>query len=144
MLIFNQGGRFLFYKTHSIECNNCGYGNSICLGIGMMYSSLERVISLVSPKRREQVLTILHRQDVHDVRYEHKIFICPRCNMLTGRFDFSIAYNDGQVYKPYFRCPECRTKLIALEEPIDEHIRKIPCPECGKKSLTYLVEILWD
>jgi transcription elongation factor Elf1 len=124
----------------TVECKSCDYQNKFILGVGMRYFSLENVIDLVSPTRREEVLKLLQRQDVKDVRYEHKLFVCPNCNNLAERFDFSISYDDGQTYSPDFRCPDCRTKLIQLDKPIDN----IPCPNCGEKTLIHFPSVLWD
>ena len=124
----------------TIEWTKCDYLNSFFLGIGMMYSSLENVISHVSPNRREKVLNILHYQDIYDVSYEHKMLFCPNCNILAARFDFPISNDDGQTYRPYFRCPECRTILVPLDEPI----KNTRCPKCGEKSLIDHATILWD
>jgi len=124
----------------TIECKSCDYVETFYLGIGFMYSSLENVIELISPIRKENVLNILQCKDIHDVSYEHKLFVCPKCTRLMSRFDFSITYNDNQVYKPYFRCPECRKKLVPLTEPIENK----PCPKCGRKTLTQNMSIMLD
>ena len=124
----------------TIECKSCRYVETFYLGIGFMYSSLENVIDLVSPKRKEKVLNILQRKDVHDITYEHKLFICPKCNHIKSRFDFSITYGDNQEYKPYFQCSECRKKLVPLKKPIES----IPCPNCDKKTLIQNASIMWD
>jgi hypothetical protein len=42
----------------TIDCKSCGYIKTFWVGIGFMYSSLEKVINQVSPKRREMVLRI--------------------------------------------------------------------------------------
>ncbi len=81
----------------TIECKSCDYIETFILGMGMMYSSLENVISLVSPKRQEAVLNILQYEDVHEVTYAHKLFVCPQCNTLAGRFDFSISYKISAI-----------------------------------------------
>ena len=72
----------------TIEWTKCDYLNSFFLGIGMMYSSLENVISHVRPNRREEVLNLLPHQDIYDVNYEHKMFFCPNCKILAARFRF--------------------------------------------------------
>lgn len=124
----------------TIHCESCDYYANFILGIGMMYSSLERVISEVSPARREKVKNLLQRKDIQSVDYEHKLFICPKCNNLAQHFDFSITYNQGQVYQPYFRCPTCHMKLVPLEEPVTS----TPCPECGQLTLVEEMTMLWD
>lgn len=123
-----------------VECTICDYQDSFTLGVGMMYYSLENVIGQFSPYQRKKVLSMLHDGDVFGSDFEHKLFVCPKCNMLAGRFDFIIFYNGGQIYKPVFRCPECRSKLIPLKEPIE----KTPCPACGNISLKKNDFLLWD
>lgn len=124
----------------TIECQSCEYIKTFSVGVGFRYSSLERVINLVSSKRREKVLDILHNQDVHEVDYRHKLFQCPKCYNLESHFDFSIIYNNNKKYAPYFRCHECRTKL----DPVREPIKNIPCPICGRNELTQYTTLFWD
>ena len=124
----------------TVECTSCDYTETFWLGIGFMYSSLENVIFLVSKSRQDDVLNILQNENVYDVTYEHKLFICPKCHHLASRFDYAILYNDNKVYQPYFRCSECRTKLVPVEEPVEN----IPCPICSRKSLTQFASIMWD
>lgn len=124
----------------TIDCQSCEYIKTLWVGKGFMYSSLEKVINQVSPKRREMVLDILHNKVVHEVDYEHKLFQCPKCHTLESHFDFSIIYNHNKKYAPYFRCPECRVKLDPVQEPIDN----IHCPKCGRKDLTQFTTLMWD
>ena len=124
----------------TVECTNCDYIEIFQLGIGFMYSSLENVIDLISPKRKEKVLNILQNEEVHTVDYGHELFVCPKCNTLASRFEFLISYNNGKTYGPYFRCPECRLKLVLLKEPIEN----IPCPKCGDRTLTQFEAYMWD
>jgi len=123
-----------------IECASCDYEGTFMLGVGMMYSSLENVISQVSPHRREVVLDILKNHNVAGTRCEHKLYICPRCDTLGERFEYFIFYDDGQVYEPYFRCSECRRKLVPVEEPISS----LRCSKCGEVTLTSHETALWD
>lgn len=124
----------------SVDCESCDFQESFMIGVGMAYFSLENVISQVSPNRRSKVKALLQRQDIHDIRYEHKIFVCPNCDHLAGRFDFFISYGDRQTYSPYFRCPDCRTRLVPLTEPITT----LRCPECSQKSLVESTTGFWD
>jgi Zn finger protein HypA/HybF involved in hydrogenase expression len=124
----------------TVECNSCNYMRNYLLGKGFMYASLKKVIHLVSPQRREKVLDILDNEDIHEVTCQHELFQCPKCQHLESRFNFSIKYNEHNKYEPYFRCPECRSKLIILKEPIEE----ITCPKCGRKDLTQSTFMFWD
>lgn len=124
----------------TVECASCDYQETFMLGVGMMYWSLENVISQVSVARREEVVDILHHHAVEGTEYEHKMYICPNCNTLGERFDYSIYYDEGRIYQPYFRCSKCRTKLVALEEPISS----LQCSKCGNTSLTSHETVMWD
>jgi len=124
----------------TVECASCDYQETFMLGVGMMYGSLENVITQVSPARREEVIDILRNHAVEGTEYEHKLFICPNCNNLGERFDYSIFYDDGQLYEPYFRCSECRTKLV----PLEESIKAIRCSRCGESTLASHETVMWD
>ena len=79
----------------TVKCEFCDNIETFYRGVGFMYSSLENVIDLISPKRKEKVLNILQDKLVQNVTYEHKLFACPKCNNLMSRFNFSITYDDN-------------------------------------------------
>lgn len=114
-----------------IECTRCDYSEVFILGVSMGYPSLSAVINKVSPARRKTVNDLLTRKDVKEIDYEHRVFECPACHLLAERFDYSIEYGSGEVYKPYFLCGRCRTRMIPATEPLTEH----SCPKCGARPL---------
>jgi len=115
----------------SLYCQDCGYDVELLTGVGMMYSSLENVLFLVSDARREEVKELLQRDDLSSVAYKQTIFTCPECSLQESRFNYRIEYGDGEVYQPYFLCSRCRTKLVEDDQPriIDQ------CPVCGSKNV---------
>ncbi|MGA2503203.1 MAG: hypothetical protein ABSG01_03835 [Anaerolineales bacterium] len=114
-----------------LECSQCDYSEYFNLGVGMGYSSLSAVINEVSPARRKTVKNLLARKDVTEVDFEHRVYECPTCHLLAERFDYSIEYASGKVYRPYFLCGRCRTRMIPATGPLTEHI----CPNCGARPL---------
>jgi DNA-directed RNA polymerase subunit RPC12/RpoP len=124
----------------TIECKSCKYRETFILGVGMGYFSLENVINLVSVNHKNEILNILHNENINDIDYQHKLFMCPHCHKLASRFDYLIQYNINKKLSPIFHCPECKTQMISVIEPIEN----IPCPECGEKSLTKSFSMLWD
>jgi predicted RNA-binding Zn-ribbon protein involved in translation (DUF1610 family) len=124
-----------------IECSQCDYSEIFFLGVGMRHSSLSEVINEVSPARRKVVKKLLASKDVKDVYYEHRLFECPSCHLLAERFDYRIETGLGDVYRPYFLCGRCRTRLIQATEPLAEHA----CPNCGARPLNINESFLnWD
>jgi DNA-directed RNA polymerase subunit RPC12/RpoP len=131
----------------SIICQNCGYEKDFMLGIGMMYSSLEKVIDL-SPHRKK-ILDILQNHIVikdefrwDNPFYEHRLYRCSSCNQLHERFYVKIEYDDKKVYETKFKCPKCKNELKAVEDEKD--VKKHPCPECNNKKLFIQEMVLWD
>lgn len=124
----------------TVECKSCDYQKSFTLGVGMMYSSLENVIGQVNPRQREMVLHILHNEEIHEIDYQHKLFACPNCHTLVERFNYYILFNDNKKCESEFHCPKCRTKLSPLGKPIEN----VPCPKCGRKTLSKFMSMLWD
>ena len=105
-----------------------------------MYWSLENVIFLVSPRRRAKVMQLLQEVDREQVSFENELFVCPKDHTLASRLDFSIEVSPGKYYRPYFRCPKCKSKLVLLEEPIGN----TPCSKCGRRTLKETSLIMWD
>ena len=124
----------------TIECKSCDYQESFTLGVGMRYFSLENVINLVDTNHRDKVLHILQNEKIIEINYQHKLFVCPHCNKIASRFDYIILYNDNKKSSPIFHCPECKTKMVVVKEPIE----KIPCPKCDRKTLIKSISMIWD
>lgn len=110
------------------------------LGVGVMYSSLERMVHLVSPAKRESVLKVLSEHEPEEVDYEHALFACVKCNTLQSRFNYRLVYDHGHVVEPRFRCGDCRAKLV----PAAEDIGQYSCRRFGARPLTIEQEMLWD
>jgi len=111
------------------------------LGIGMEYHSLPNVISCVQGGARKKVVDIMQNHNVLDGEFEHRLYACPKCNTLHGRFYVRLEYDDGNVYEIPFRCGECRTLLVDADE---DAVESYACKECGKQSLVRGAEMLWD
>jgi len=123
-------------------CTNCDFGEQYLLGVGMQYHSLINVITSVQGGARKKVLNIMKNHHVFDCQYEHRLYACPKCNTLHGRFYVHLEYDDGKIYEPAFRCGQCRTLLTFADE---DHLEKYACKYCGKQSLIRdTEEMMWD
>ena len=111
------------------------------LGVGMMYHSLPNVISCVQGGAQKKVVDIMQNHNVMDAEFEHRLYECPSCQTLHGRFYFFIEYDKGEIYTPAFRCGRCRTPLIPADE---SKLEKYACKGCGKHTLVRGAEMLWD
>ena len=129
----------------SVLCQNCGYEKKFTLGVGMLYSSLEKVIHLVPYRSREKVLDILRNHKVNkgefrNPLYDHRLFRCLSCNQLHGRFYVKIEYDDNKVYETKFNCSKCKKELKAVEN--EEDVKNYPCPKCDKTDLSMQEDVL--
>ena len=125
----------------SVICRNCGNEETYLLGIGMRYFSLEAVLDTVVPrKRRDHIREILKTCELPITEYEHKLYTCPKCNTLHGRFYIDISDKGIPLYESQFRCGKCRTKLVDAEGDVIRY----NCARCGEKSLQLGAEMMWD
>jgi predicted nucleic-acid-binding Zn-ribbon protein len=125
----------------TIECTKCHFTETYQLGVGMAYYSLEAVMGLVSPARRQTVKKLLKRKDLRNVDYGHRLFECPKCHILTERFDYRIEYGVNKIFIPSFRCGHCRRVLISAKKPLKDHA----CPQCGARPIkVFENSVLWD
>jgi len=124
-----------------VECKNCGGGEEFIFGVGMAYHSLPNVISCVQGGARKKVEDIMQNHNVLDGEFEHRLYACPKCNTLHGRFYVRLEYDDGIVYEIPFRCGQCRTLLVDANE---DDVESYTCKECGKQTLVRGAEMLWD
>jgi hypothetical protein len=126
----------------TVSCQSCDYDKSFYLGVGMMYSSLEKVIDCVDRWRRTLVLEILQNHKVERCEYEHKFYGCTNCADLYERFYVKIDYDGGEVYETEFKCGRCKIKLVELEE--SRGLENRPCPKCDQMTLRIEEAVLWD
>jgi DNA-directed RNA polymerase subunit RPC12/RpoP len=128
---------------HSIkvECGNCKQSQEFTLGVGMMYSSLNKVLDLVPTPWRAEILGILKLHKVRETNYEHQTYHCPRCHRLYENFHVYIDYDEGQMFETSYKCDECK---VTLEPVTEDDIPNLPCERCGERALTTQEVILWD
>lgn len=125
----------------AIECDNCGYKFEAITGVGMMYSSLSKVLFAVHYKRRPFIEDILDHHDVDETEYEHRVYKCSGCGKFAGRFYVKILYDQGSVYESEFKCSKCKKELADVS---DEDLTKYQCPQCNNKSLMEFPMLMWD
>ena len=109
----------------SVDCTACNYRKDFHLGVGMKYSSLENVISLVSKSDRENIKKIKNNHNIREENYWHALFICPQCYYLCERFyvkfvcyesilgkNFQIITDkDKKIFETKFYCKKCNKSL---------------------------------
>ena len=145
-----------------VECTNCDAGESYLLGVGMNYfdtyellprlpyypngrvrqSYSPRYVAYIQYGARKKVMDILDYHHVHSQDVAHRLYACPKCNTLHGRFYVRLEYDDCAVYEFNFRCGKCRTPLVEASE---DAIESYACKKCGKQSLVRGAGMpLWD
>jgi hypothetical protein len=125
-----------------IGCKACGMERTFLVGVGMKYSSLETIMPLLQPKDRTQIQQIFDNHSVSLREWSHGIFVCAVCNRLYNRFYAKITYDHDMVYETAFSCSKCEPRLTLLND-LGE-IKHLPCPKCGKRSLEFREDYLWD
>ena len=135
----------------SIKCKNCDYSKEFMLGIGMAYNP-DRIMDFDSiyaflPGLINSEDTIAEiRYLVKDKNaklsgnYGNRIYHCPKCNILIGKFYFQLEHDDGS-FEIEYKCSSCKTVLKQVGNRSGRYsennlnIKKYPCPRCGKHSL---------
>ena len=112
------------------------------MGVGMKYSSPETILSLLQPKDRTQIQQIFDDHSVSSREWSHVIFVCDQCNRLYNRFYVKLTYDRDLVYETQFSCSKCGHKLKGVND-LGE-IKSFLCPRCGKRSLEFREDYLWD
>jgi len=123
-----------------ILCRNCGARDEFLIGVGFMYSSLDRILPIVNRKTRQKLTDILSRQTIHDEEYEQVLLSCPDCNTLHNRFYVKVVYGNNEVFETKFRCGKCRKALVSANKSIERY----RCKECGYEALEQECQIMWD
>lgn len=126
----------------TIKCKSCGTQENYFLGVGMMYFPLENVLDSVIPKRRrEKVREVLRLAGEDSSEYSHELYACPKCETLHCRFYLKISKDEKILFETKFRCGKCRNALIAVS---NEDVSRYRCSDCGKKTISSFVGLMWD
>ena len=125
----------------AVECINCGYTFDAMTGVGMMYSSLSKVMFAVHYKRRPIIEDIIDNHSVQESEYSHKVYRCSDCGTFGRRFHVKIQYDQGSIYETTFKCSKCRKPLVDVN---DEDLTQYRCPKCKEQSLHTMMMCDWD
>lgn len=125
-----------------IQCQACGMNRTFLVGVGMEYASAETIMPLLQLKDRSQIQQILDNHSVSSSEWAHVILVCAQCNRLYNRFYVRLSYDHDRVYETQFSCSKCGNTLTRLND-LGE-IKHYPCPKCGKRSLGFNEDFLWD
>lgn len=126
----------------TVKCNNCTYQQSFTLGVGMMYSDLHAVLSVIKePRIRVAIKEILDAHPSAKQDFEHTVYTCLKCHTFHERLYVRLSEEGALLYQVEYHCPRCGTILKQISE---KSIIKQPCPKCGEKSLRFDEELLWD
>ena len=152
-------------QGYELNCIECGFGYSVYLGVGMLYSPGSvfgsdgcepRLADIVKDEGvAEKALSLLKEGYEPDMDYNRELYVCPECRNLSDRFFFKLR-KGGERYVPDYKCPECRILLrrAILKNVLDTFGIRIVyrngrdpdwrCPKCGCRTLTSMFIICWD
>jgi hypothetical protein len=144
-----------------IFCKECNYRKGFSLGVGMVYYSLENVLSEVPPANRKEIKDIIHNHEVLEEGGWHTLFRCVKCNELYERFYVKIDYvqnGEKKRYETHHWCSKCHLELFPVYE--DKEVEEddgrdsvemyasilggLSCPKCNRKSLSINKIGYWD
>ena len=112
------------------------------LGVGSLYGKLEHVVdTAVHRAYRPKIRELLAYSGDVTSEYEHRLFTCPRCNVLFARFYVKIFHDGKAVYESQFKCPKCRKVLAFADE---ENVGAYCCKSCGARTLIGNPWMCWD
>ena len=124
----------------STECRKCQNQETHLFGIGMIYSDLSNIISFFTPGVQKKVLELEGQHRFEEVDYSHDLFECIHCDTAHSRLSLEIKYSGSLVYKPQFKCYECKRKL----KPTNRDVGSFKCRKCCSYDLVETNYINWD
>ena len=126
----------------AITCESCGDKKMYYLGVGFAFSNVFNIIDQfpLGAQKKIKYISSFFQIERQDMSYE--VFECRVCDTSHSRIHLSIKYNNGMVYNPLYRCPECRRKLFKSKRQLQNY----KCRRCGKYSLknSKTKFIIWD
>ncbi|MCS5594965.1 MAG: hypothetical protein NZ730_10550 [Porticoccaceae bacterium] len=122
-------------------CGNCEHISEYLFGVGMLYSSIDRVAHLLPKGAQRLIADIRSKQEITQVDYAHKLYECPSCDTTHPRFYLSFRYGENQMFQPDYRCGDCWGPLRVAQKDIFSY----RCRKCGARQLRREFEICpWD
>jgi hypothetical protein len=133
---------------YTVKCKRCKYKETYYLGAGMeddfytIYKAQHESFFF----KRKGLKTIRELVQYYNGYLEetpgYELFMCKRCKRIQEKLYFRIIHDNG-IYAPAYQC-RCGLPLLPLS--LDGGLGGIPCPKCGRLSLTedHECDILWD
>ena len=156
-----------------VSCSNCDFeSKELRVGVGMMYYSLKKVVSLLPDKYKEVAKYIINN---HSIDFDeeitefdkqllesasesekrkilskyttgtdigHKIFFCQKCKRFESHLYARINYDKRNQFITKYNCKKCKSEFIPVLEI--ENIDQISCPKCNRKDLITEIVMFWD
>ena len=132
-----------------IHCKSCGYKKELMLGKGKHFSNpdINILINIIeSLKEAEQLAYLRDNKKAALKGYPlYRLCECPKCSTLHSRFYYELILDNKDVFSKQYKCPDCQTTLVFIENNFKLDLSKYKCPNCGEHTLDNSgITTLWD
>ena len=123
------------------ECSNCGDQKDYTFGVGMMFGHLDNILELFTPSIQSKVAELKKNSNFNQTDYSYELFECRHCDTAHSRLNLEITYDKNKVYRPSYKCYECKRSL----KRTNRKIKSFKCRKCAYYGLKQIYgESLWD
>ena len=113
------------------QCSKCNDEKEYNLGAGMMFGDLNNLMHSFSRSVQKIIHNLQLKYEFEDTDLSHELFECNHCDTVHSRLNLRIQYNNGAVYKPTYKCYECKGRLKLATKNIESY----KCRKCGSYEL---------
>ena len=123
------------------HCSHCNDYKEYTLGVGMMFSELENIIDLFSPRTRSNISNLQNENVIQNTDFSYELFECSHCDTVHSRLNLEITYDQNKIYAASYRCYECKRALKRTKKEIES----FKCRNCGNRTLKeFSGGYMWD
>ena len=122
------------------ECTTCHNQESYTFGIGMEFWDLDNIITSFPYGVRKKIKELEKQYAFEGVSYSYGLFECTHCDTAHSRLSLEIKYAGGLVYKPQYKCYECKRNL----KPSSRKVDSFKCRKCRSYELKETGDLMWD
>ena len=122
-------------------CSNCGDHKDYRLGVGMTFGHLDNILELFNPSIQNKVIELQENYKLEQTDFSYELFECKKCDTPHSRLHLEIIYDKDKVYRPSYKCFECKQTLKRTKRKIES----FKCRKCNSYSLKQACDgLMWD
>lgn len=134
--------------SKKIFCKECTFEKQFLLGVGMMYDSIDNILTKKDEKYKDilKLTKFLKRNKMNYKEYfSQELFVCHKCGNFERNLDITIK-SEKFTHNYNYSCSNCNSNLEKINLSIlEKNELKLTCPICSSNNMSCKNgDINWD